>query len=176
VAEPARIHKLDADSLNGGRILLVLGIVVGPFGTIVGGQALLGGDGGAVVGLMLLLVPGIIGLACIPIGLRALAIPTAGGSVRVGPESLDFTLRRGRTFSIPWAEVSHWGVVPRPLLSSSSLIVWPGKNVTSLTKGSGDHVWSKRHQGWVVEAIDPGPELIADLEAVSPRPRQDVKS
>ena len=170
MAEPTRVHNLDADSLNGGRILLVLGLVVGPFGTVVGGQALGKGDGSAVVAL-LLLVPGLFGLLCIPIGLRALAIPTAGGTVRIGAESLDFTLRRGTTFSIPWAEVSHWEIVDRPLLSSRSLIVKPGQNLTPRTAGCAKKLWSKRHHGWVVEAIDPGPDLIADLEALSPRPR-----
>jgi hypothetical protein len=150
---------------NGGRILLVLDIVVGPFGTIVGGQAFLCGDGAAaVVGLTFLLVPGLIGLACIPIVLRAPATPTAGGSVRIGPENLAFTLRRGRTFSIPWADASHGGSgpvlaviqIPHPLTCH-----WRHPQTT----GTAERLRSKPHHGWMAEAVDPGSQLLGNLES-----------
>jgi hypothetical protein len=52
-----------------------------------------------------------------------------------------------------------------------SLIVKPGQNPTPRTAECAKKLWRKRHQGWVVEAIAPGPDLIADLEALTPRPR-----
>ncbi|MGH3487245.1 MAG: hypothetical protein ACRDP8_04920 [Actinopolymorphaceae bacterium] len=174
MTEPALVHRLDVDSLNGGRLLLALGIVVGPFSTIVGGRALLGGDGGAMVGLVLL-VPGVFGLLCLPIGLRALSLPTAGGSVRISSEGLEVTLRRRRLVSVPWSDISHWGVVPKPLWSSSSLVLWPADDSDVRANGNASPLGSKRQRGWVLEAVDPGPELVADLEAISPRPRRDAK-
>lgn len=84
--------------------------------------------------------------------------------MQIDPSGLVFTLRRGDVISIPWNAVGGWGLAPRLWGLTNSLVLWPSDSATAEVRDAAHKLWSTEYQGWVVEAIDPGPELIADLE------------
>lgn len=176
MADAPRTHKLDVDSLNGGRVFLLLGLLFGPIGTITGIQAFSEGvDPAAARPAARFLLMGVTGLLCIPIGVWALRLPTAGASVRIDSEGLAFTLRRAKAISIPWSAVGSWGLAPRLWRLTNSLVLWPSPDASPEVCHAARKLWNKKYQGWVVEAIDPGPQLVADLEALAPPPRRDLR-
>ncbi|REF37486.1 hypothetical protein [Thermasporomyces composti] len=176
MADSARTHRLDAGQLSAGIFFLVLGLAYGPAATIGAGRALFFEDLAplAVRPATKLFLQGLVGLVLIPLGIYALSFPTVGGRVRIDTEGLHVTLRFGRAFSIPWTAVGSWGLVPKPPFPSHSLVLWPSEDAAPDIHRAAHKIWSKKHRGWVLQALDPAADLIADLEAFAPCPRRDV--
>jgi hypothetical protein len=177
VADSPRTHRLDVDSVRGGRALLIIGLMVGPYATITGALELLHGIytplSARLVGDLLWM--GMFGLACLFVGLRFLLfLPTAGAQVRIDSGGLVFTLRRGHVITIPWSAVGSWGLAPRLWGRANSLVLWPSKDAAPEIHHAARKLWSKKYRGWVVETLWPRTVLIADLEKIAPCPRRDI--
>lgn len=179
VADSPRSHRLDVDSVRGGRAFLIIGLMVGPYATITGVWELLRGIrtplGAHLVGNLLWM--GVFGLASLFLGLRFLLfVPTAGAQLRIDSDGLIVTLRRGSVITIPWNAVGSWGLAPRLWGRANSLVLWPSKDATRELQQRAQKLWSRKLQGWVLETLWPNAALIADLERLAPCPRRDSPS
>lgn len=170
--EPA-VHKTDLETFRGGVLILAICLVVAPLATAIGAQLAFPLSDNGLVAFFALFVPGVLGLFGIAFGIWAVRVPTGNGSVRIAAEGLRLTLRGNRTVEIPWTDTASWGIVHRRWNWTTSLVVRPAGDASEKTRSAARRLWSKRHAGWVIEAMEPPPEIIADFERLAPVPRRD---
>lgn len=172
MSEEPSVHQIDLETFRGGVLILAICIAVAPVSTIVGARMMFPLEEGEVLAIFLL-APGIIGLAGIVFGVWAVSVPTGNGSVRVAADGLALTLRGNRTVAIPWTDAASWGVVRRRWNWTTSLVVRPAENASAETRAAAGRLWSKRYSAWVIEVMEPPPELLGDFERLAPVARQD---
>lgn len=167
------MHTIDQETFRGGVLILAICLAVAPFLTIVGARMAFPLEEGNPLAILVMLAPGIIGLFGIGYGIWAVAVPTGNGSLRIDDHGLTLGLRGNRTVAIPWTDAASWGVVRRRWNWTTSLVVRPADEVGAETRAAAHRLWSKRYAAWVIEVMEPPPDLLADFERHAPVPRQD---
>lgn len=162
-----RVHRVDTEIRGSGWVVMAIGVAV------------------AFSGIPLLytsfwlfcLLLFAVGVAVAVYGIRMARSFTAGATVQVGGEEL--TVRSGESsIRIPWSDVDRWGVAQREVVGATSrftqLVVWPTASPAPDTIAAAKPLWNEHHRGWVLTTYEPAPELLADLESLSGRSRQDA--
>lgn len=169
MTDAAESHAVDVETFRFGVVLAVLGAVVGPVALVLAISVLNDDNSAAILGV-LLLIPGLAGVLCLVVGIRACTVPTAKATVTVSAEDVLVARRTGEESRISWSDVEDWGLARRALGVTRSLVLRP----RSTADGESGALWNGRLGGWVLETVDPEPALLATMERLAPRPRRDT--